>query len=283
MRNIGVTLKKGILIGLIFLLPVLAIANHGADGNFSVETNLKAFLSAGRYNAQSIKSFESFLRKLDKKRAAVKSERDFIRHIFEKTHQRFLKNYEAYASLDETFDTGSYNCLTGTILFSLILHHYNIDHQVIETNYHIFILAETREGQILLEATDPLHGFVTAVKDIEARITLYKQNQIQEQQHDKAYYKFSFDLYNVVSLDELLGLTYYNNSVNSFNQKHLERAVQNLVKASELYFSNRIEEFSQILLLSLQQSDLDLKAKENCMNTILSLRQKSLPVILASN
>jgi hypothetical protein len=264
-------------------LPGLALANHGADKNFSVETNLKAFLSPDAYSAQSIKSFESFLRKLDKRNAATKRERAFIRYIFEKTHQRFLKNYSAYASLDETFDNGAYNCLTGTILFSLILHHYNIEHQVIETNYHIFILAETTEGQILLEATDPLNGFVNTAKDIEARIAVYKQNQIQVLHQDKAYYNFRFELYNAVSLDELRGLTYYNNAVNSFNHKNLKGAVKNLVKANELYFSSRIEEFSQILLLSLQQSELDLKTKENCMNAILSLRQKSLPVMLASN
>jgi len=252
-------LKKVIFIGLVFFLPWLAFANRGADKGFSIETNLKAFLSTDHYSAYSIKSFESFLRKLDKKNASAKSERAFVRYVFEKTHQRFLKNYEAYASLNETFDNGSYNCLTGTILFSLILHHYNIDHQVIETNYHIFIMAETAEGKILLEATDPLNGFVSSAKGIEERISLYKQNH------------------------ELRGLTYYNNAVNSFNHKNLEVAVQNLVKANESYFSYRIEEFSQILLLSLQQSDLDLKTKENCMNTILSLRQKSLPVILASN
>lgn len=275
-------MRRGIFIALIFLLPALAFANDGAAEKFSVESTLKAFLSAGNYKAQSVKSFESFLHKLDKKNASVKRERAFIRHIFEKTHNRFLKNYEAYASLDETFDNGSYNCLTGTILFSLLLHHYAIEHQVIETNYHIFILAETAEGQILLEATDPLNGFVTSSKEIEARITRYRQNKIQDQQRDKSYYKFRFELYNAVSLDELRGLTYYNNAVDSFNQKNLEIAVQNLVKANELYFSYRIEEFSQILLLSLQQSDLDLKTKENCMNTILFLRQKSLPVI-ASN
>ena len=274
-------MKRGVLIGLIFILPALAFANPRADKDLSIETILKAFLSTGQYNAHSVKSFESFLQKLDKKN--IKNERALLRTIFEKTHQRFLKNYEAYASLDETFDKGSYNCLTGTILLSLILHHYNIDHQVIETNYHIFILAETTEGQILLEATDPLDGFVTSAKEIEARITLYKQNQIQGAQGDKSYYRFSFELYNEVSLDELRGLTYYNNAVNSFNQKNLEVAVQNLLKANELYFSYRIDAFSQILLLSLQQSDLDVKTKENCMNTILSLRQKSLPVILASN
>lgn len=278
-------MRRGVFIGLIFLLPALVFANHGADKQFSVESNLKAFLSAGKYSAQSVKSFESFLTRLDKKHASLKSERAFVGQIFTKTHQRFLKNYKAYASLDETFNDGSYNCLTGTILFSLLLHHYNIEHQVIETNYHIFILAETNEGQVLLEATDPLKGFVTSQKDIDARVTLYKQNQIQVQgeQPDKSYYKFRFELYNAVSIEELRGLTFYNNAVNSFNHRNLETAVENLVKANELYSSNRIEEFSQILLLSLQQSALDIKTKENCMNAILSLRQKSLPVLLASN
>ncbi len=275
-------MKRGVFIGLIFLLPALAFANHPGK-EFSIESNLKAFLSTDRYKAESIKSFESFLHKLSKKHSFAKSEQSFVRHIFAKAHQRYLKNYTAYASLEETFDNGSYNCLTGTILLSLILHHYDIDHQVIETNYHIFILAETTEGQVLLEATDPLNGFVNSRTDVEARIARYKQNQIQPEQRDKSYYKFNFELYNTVSIDELRGLTYYNKAVNFFNQKNLNAAVQNLVKANELYSSYRIEEFSQILLLSLQQSDLDLKTKENCMNTILSLRQKSLPFIIASN
>lgn len=264
------------------LLPAIAFSGTNGDNTFPVELALKAFLSPTAYQDQSIKSFDLFLRKLDKKRGH-KNQHDFVRQVFSKTHQRFLKNYSAYASLDETFDKGAYNCLTGTIIFSLILNHYQIPHQVIETNYHIFILAETMEGQILLEATDPMNGFVTSAKDIEARIKGYKQNELQAQQKNKSYYKFRFELYNTVSMDELRGLTYYNKAVNSFNHQNLESAVQHLVKANELYSSYRIEEFSQILLLSLQQSDLSIKTKENCMNTILSLQQKSLPVILASN
>lgn len=275
-------MKRGVFIGLIFLLPALGFANSGSGDAFSVEANLLEFLSPSLYRNESVKSFDLFLQKLDKKRAH-RNEREFVQQIFSKTHQRFLKKYSAYASLDETFDNGSYNCLTGTIIFSLILNHYKIEHQVIETNYHIFILAETNEGQILLEATDPLNGFVTSTKDIEARIKIYKQNELQDQQKNKSYYKFRFELYNTVSIDELRGLAFYNKAVNAFNHQNLEVAVQNLVKAKELYSSYRIEEFSQILLLSLQQSELSIKTKENCMNTILSLQQKSLPVIFASN
>lgn len=273
-------MRRGVFIGLFFLLPAVVSAGNGTSSTFSVALNLKAFLSSHNKD-QSVKSFELLLSKLDRKRG--KRDRDFVRLIFSKTHQRLLKNYAAYASLEETFEKGSYNCLTGTIIFSLILNHYEISHQVIETNYHIFILAETAEGQILLEATDPVNGFITSSTDIEARIRLYRQNELETQKNDKAYYKFKFELYNRVSMEELRGLAFYNKAVDSFNHQQYEAAVQNLVKANELYSSHRIEEFAQILLLSLQQSELDIKTKENCMTAILSLQQKLLPVILASN
>lgn len=265
-----------------FLLPVLAVASNGLERGISTQTNLEAFLSTGQYSAKSVKEFELFLSKLERKQASLKSEQDFIRYVFSKTHNHFLKNYVAYASLDETFETGSYNCLTGTILFSLILNHYSIKHEVIETNYHIFIVAETKEGRVLLETTDPMNGFVTASAEIENRITLYKQNEIQAEQKGKSYFKFRFELFNSLTMDELRGLVYYNMAVNSFNRQDLQQSVKHFVNAQKLYSSARIEEFSQVLLLSLQQSELDQKTKENCMNTILFVRQQSMPVIIAS-
>jgi hypothetical protein len=268
---------------MILLLSVAASAGNGEASGFPVASYLNTFLTSSDCKAQSVKTFDSFLNKLDKKSRAAKNKQAFVRQIFNKTHQQFLKRYSAYASLDETFDNGSYNCLTGTILLSLALHHYNIDHQVIETNYHIFILAETSEGQILLEATDRMNGFVTDQKNIETRIATYKQNQIQVQQSDKSYYKFRFELYNTVSIDELRGLVFYNKAVDSFNHGQLEIAVQNLVKANALYFSFRTEEFSQILLLSLQQSGLDVKTKENCMHAILSSKHQSMATLVAAN
>lgn len=275
-------MKRGVFIGVALLLSVAAWAANGNENAFPVNSYLNAFLTAGDCKARSVNVFDSFLKRLDKKSKAIKSERTLLRHIFARTHQRFLKQYASYATLDETFENGSYNCLTGTILLSLALHHYNIDHQVIETNYHIFILAETNEGQVLLEATDPLNGFVTSANDIETRIADYKRNELQARQSDKSYYKFRVDLYNTVTIDQLRGLAYYNKAVDSFNHQRLEAAVTNLVKANALYESYRTEEFSQILLLSLQQSDLDKKTKENCMHAILSLRQRSLAAIVAA-
>jgi hypothetical protein len=40
------------------------------------------------------------------------------------------------------------------------------------------LLADTDEGRVLFEATDPLHVFVTNPDEIEKRIQQYKQNVI---------------------------------------------------------------------------------------------------------
>lgn len=275
-------MKKVVFIGIILLLTGASRA-HGVDNGFPVDTYLKSFLISSDYKTKSISSFDSFLSKLDKKYNASKNERAFVQTVFNKTHQKFLKHFASYATLDETFETGTYNCLTGTILLSLSLHHFNIRHRVIETNYHIFILAETNEGEILLEATDPLNGFVSDQKDINARIAIYRQNEIQAQNNNKSYYKFNFELYNTVSIEELRGLVFYNMAVDSFSHGQLKTAVDNLVKANALYSSFRTEQFSQILLLSLQQSELDTKTKENCMHAILSSKQKTMAAFVAAN
>lgn len=274
-------MKRGVFIALIVLLPTWARAVSNPGTPRTPVAVLKTFLPESPGNADIVKEFDSFLARLDKKQARTTNTRVFLQYIFSRTHQQFLKNYAAYASLSETFSTGSYNCLTGTILFSLILDHYNIRHEVIETNYHIFILAETPTGKILLESTDPLNGFVSVASEIEKRIAQYKLNMLQGAEQ-KPNYKFRFALYNQVSTQELRGLTYYNSAVLAFNKNQLQLAVKQFIKASELYASPRLEEFSQLLLISLQQSSLDSKTKENCMNTVLSVRQQTLPALLAA-
>jgi hypothetical protein len=266
-----------------FLLILLISCSVFGQESDRTEAFLSGFLSVDQ-SSSSPKYFTDFLTTLEKKHAALKNERDFIEYAFTKTHQRFLKRYEAYAPISALFNKqGSYNCLTGTILYSLILDHFQIPHQVIETNYHIFILAETKQGEVLLEATDPLNGFVASSEDIKKRIKTYKENSLQTSNSTLSYYQFNFELFNTVSLKELSGLLYYNKAVDSYNHKNLQESVQLLKKAHELYSSSRIDEFSQILLLSLRQSKLEIQQRTACIKTVLSIRQDLVPVIASLN
>ena len=190
----------------------------------------------------------------------------------------------SYTSFDALFNDGSYNCLTGTILYAIILNHFHIPYQVIETNYHIFLTVETKQGKILLEATDPLNGFVETKSSMEKRIATYKQNTVLSASNSRlSYYQFNFDLFNSVSMEELRGLLYYNMAVDSYNHQRLEESIQFLVKANALYSSPRIHEFSQVLLLWVQQSDWKDEIKEKSLKAIFSIQQKNAPAIAFLN
>src|SRR5438105_12270621 len=100
--------------------------------------------------------FVKLVSSFDKKHRV--SEIKTIRHLFNKAHRQFLKKYEAYASVEDIFEKGNYDCLSGTYFLSGALGALGIKHHIIETNYHIFLIAETNRGEVLLESTDRFNG-----------------------------------------------------------------------------------------------------------------------------
>ena len=265
---------------LLLIISLLASCSvFGQEESKCTTTLLNSFLSVDQTTDYSAASFDVFLKKLEKKQDVLKPGSDFIQYLFAKTHQTFLKKYEAYASMSDVFKTGSYNCLTGTIIYALLLDHFQIPHQVIETNYHIFILAETKGGAILLEATDPLNGLVTKAQEIESRMRTYKSNRTIPSSSKMHYYQFNTEMFNPVSMKELRGLLFYNKAINAYNQQNLEQSIQYLKEAHTQYASSKIDEFLQILLLTLQESNLENQLRTEYIKTVLSMKRSFTPAM----
>ncbi len=270
---------------ILFFLPFLAQSQdvkRDAPGGSTFEYYLGLYSRAD--NSQvSTGELLDFVGKLEKKRSSFSRTEDFIEFIFRKTHQRYLKNYESYVSFGQMLNSNRYNCLTATALYALLLDHFDIDYKVIETNYHIFLLANNGGSEILIEATDPVNGYVANPVAIEDRIREYRKNTIQELKQSKTYYRYNFNLYHEVNLDEILGLLHYNNAVAAFNSQKLPESIRELNRSVELYYSPRVEEFSRIVLLSVVESDLDASAREKCLKGIQSLRKKQFVVTASTN
>ncbi|MBX2961119.1 MAG: hypothetical protein KF687_01330 [Cyclobacteriaceae bacterium] len=223
------------------------------------------------------KMWDSFVLKLSKKHASKANEVSFIRYLFNQTHNQYLKRFSSNATFASVFADGSYNCLTGTILFSVLLDHFKIEHRIIETNYHIFILIQNDD--LLIEITDPNNGFITGKEDVANRIEKYRLQGVDPVNPRLAYYEYSFELYNEVSDAELIGLLYYNLAVDSFNQSNLKEAVRYLSRAIERYASPRIEEFAEILLLAVHESRLQTQEKILCKKELQTIRYKAMLVM----
>ncbi|HEY3404544.1 MAG TPA: hypothetical protein VGK59_14240 [Ohtaekwangia sp.] len=260
---------------LLFFLPILVQAQGDRITPYPTSKLAKyAALFQQPDNIQSSFDLELFADKLELKKIKERDEKEFLKFLFRKTHQQILHSFKEYSSFSDLLDKGEYNCLTGTALYAVLLDHFGFTYTITETNYHIFLIAKTNSGNVLIEATDPANGFVDKSTEIEERINTYRQNVIQQAQVGKSYYHFNFELYNTVTLDQMVGLLYYNRAVKAFNDKQLGESIQYLDRAFARYQSPRIDEFSKILLLSVAESDLDQDVRTSYVRKLQQIRKK---------
>jgi len=170
--------------------------------------------------------------------------------IFRKTHSRFLHQYIKYTGIEELTE-GKYDCLTATSLFADILTRTGYNYNIIETNYHIFIVVNTMNGDVVLETTDRFGGFISDKTKMNKTIHEYQKNTLQAASPSE--YKYTFSLYQSVDADQLAGLLYFNQAVKAFNQRQWAECSEKLSAASATTKSPRIAELSALLYA---QSDI---------------------------
>lgn len=256
---------------LLFFASLASASATASNPGKGFEAYVATFSSVDGLALNSEK-LQQLVRKLSEKQVKAGSKTAFVHYLFTKTRQQFLRDFADYATFTETLNKGTYNCLTGTALYALLLTHFGIPYHVIETNYHIFLIAETENGRVLLEATDAENGFVQGESNIDDRVKEYRQSPPLKHDRSKTYYQYEADLYKEVSLDELTGLLYYNRAIVAYNQHDIGGSIENLSRAVERYQSARTSEFAAILQLTVAGSNLHSDVKRQYLREIQRLR-----------
>lgn len=223
-----------------------------------------------------------FISRMETKRAKIKSDESFLGFAFQEMHRTFLNTYKAYSQFPEIFDSGNYDCLSATSLYSILLDTFGFEYKIIETNYHIFLIVETQQKQILIETTDRVNGFVTNNRYIKERLAVYNENRIlMAASGDQNYYQYKLDLYQRVMPEQLTGLLYFNQAVTAFNNNDLWESATMLKKAIRIYNSPRVPEFVVILINKVAESELGVEEKKRLIIPFASF-VKSNGALLAS-
>ena len=206
---------------------------------------LESYLGASNtaYQTDARQQISKFVDKLNSK--TKKSDRKYLLGVFTQTHRQFLKEYRQYSSFTNIFEDGTYDCVTATALYSLLLTELGFEYEIVETKYHIFILVDSPEGQMLIESTDPINGFEYQQERIDRRIAQY----LTDNELSIAQLNTSKDILpiNSVTPFQLTGLLYYNQCVKQFNENQLRVANNLLSKARHYYDSPRMSEMENIL------------------------------------
>lgn len=170
-----------------------------------------------------------------------RSDMSVIRKVYCHIYRTFLKDYQQYATLGDVFEHGTYDCLSGTILFTYILSALGYEVRAIETNYHVYLKVILDKREILIESTDPFYGFIIGKKAIIRREKTYLNANIPSPR-SIAHFQTRLNIQNKVNLKQLAGLQYYNKAVECFNMGKREKAILYLKKSSYLYHSERQKE-----------------------------------------
>lgn len=196
-----------------------------------------------------------------------------LHKTFKKISARFLRKYEAYSDFDQLFRTGKFDCLTATALFSLALDQLQYPYEVIETNYHIFLLVQTTEGEVLIETTDRFGGFVTDPRAIRERTMNYWANEPAASGNAR-HVQYSFKLYQSISPANLNGLLLFNQAVKAYNQDRMLECAILLERANLNYSSPRCDELGIVLIRSVMQSSMTSESKDACMSHLTHVLAK---------
>ena len=192
-------------------------------------------------------NWHALQQELDEKAAKKMDSLALLRVIFQKTHQRLLKNYRQHSTFSNLLDKGSYDCVSGSAALGLLLERYGYSFDVVETDYHVFIQVYLAGKTLILESTLPVGGMITSTSGVRNYLAAYLTEGVQvarEISEGLAGTKVDFTdntIFRKVTLTELAGLQHYNEAIVHFNTQNYKEAIDLLSKAYTRYPSERIE------------------------------------------
>jgi tetratricopeptide (TPR) repeat protein len=198
-------------------------------------------------NQLSLTNWEALQLELDAKASKNPDSLSLLRVIFQKTHQRLLKDYAQHSSFAELLETGAYDCVSGSAALGLLLDRYGYTYEVVETDYHVFIQVSLNGKTIILESTLPVGGMITTPSAVSDYLGAYLNEgkpvarNINEGLAGTKVDTSDNTIFRKVNLAELAGLQHYNEAIVHFNQQEYKQAIELLSKALTLYPSERIE------------------------------------------
>jgi hypothetical protein len=276
-----------LIVAILFILPFLCSAQGSTEvepGLVGLDHDLQEFASAGTSSTEKLDKPRKFIDYLSKQRIRFSNDVDYLNFVFQRTHQKYLKHFATSTEFSELFSNGNYNCLTATSLFTIILEHLNYDVNIVETNYHVFLLVDLPDQRVLIETTDRLSGFVADPEKIAARMASYRNTQsITASRHQTLSYAYKISVYNSIHKQQLLGLIYYNLAVDAYNNRDLAKATDRLVSSYQLYPSKRLDEFTQVVLLTILKSNIAGDDQLHLLQKIQSMRASHIVAMKTKN
>lgn len=180
-----------------------------------------------------------------------------LRNLFFAVQETFLKEYVLYASFFQTIEDGKYDCLTGSLLYAILLEeikqkgNFEYTYQLIQLPTHVFIKLQLADkSEIIFESTSFEKGFIATPKAIEFYLQEQNQKAQKNLQEESVLLLTNQKLNNLLTLENATALLYFNQAVAFFDQRKFGKTLKMAKKA---FYLQKNEIFYKLIQISLQE------------------------------
>jgi len=199
-------------------------------------------------------SYQSVYDDLKEQKVFSKDINKKIKIIYTTVHEKYLKKYNEIEFLPGIFNNSSYNCVSASVVYSLIFTRLKIPYKIMASSNHVYLIANPEFKPVVVETTNPLvekeifsdkftKAFVKNLKDSK----LISENDYKEKGAEQIYEE-TLNKVDEISLSDLYAFQYFNLGILKLQSNEYKQAYQQLQKA---YFIKQDPKIKLLLYASL--------------------------------
>jgi hypothetical protein len=184
---------------------------------------------------------------LDEKKVDAKKINSKIKITYSTVHSRFLNKYIENVNFSDMFKTGTYNCVTASMLYSIVFDRLKIPYKVMASSNHVYLVANPGTKSIVIETTNP--GFEQAIftGEFKQQYVFYLRSSklISESEYKnksvEEIFEEKFNEVKEVEFRNLIGFQYYNKALTKIQNNETQEGYELCQKAYFFYPDQQVK------------------------------------------
>lgn len=178
-----------------------------------------------------------------------------IRISYSIVHNRFLKKYSDNEYFPVIFQTGTYNCVSASMLYAMIFDNLEIPYKVKASSNHVYLVANPGSNSIVIETTNPGFEKVIFTGEFKQQYVNYLRTSklISEPEYKnksvEEIFEEKFKEVRDAEFINLPGFQYYNKALTKLQNNETEEALKLCQKAYFFYPDNQVKTLLYTCLL----------------------------------
>ncbi len=187
------------------------------------------------------KVYLSVFKELDDKKIRTKKINKKIKLSYSKVHSRFLKKYNDNEYFPVIFETGTYNCVSASMLYAMIFDSLDIPYKIKASSNHVYIVANPGSNSIVIETTNPSFEQRIFTGEFKQQYVNYLRTSklISESDYKnkstEEIFEEKFKEVKDAEFNNLAGFQYYNKALTKLQNYKTEEALKLCQKAYFFY------------------------------------------------